>query len=872
MGFLFNPIKKEQAQQKRAPARPKDIPIQSLNRMGCSVCPRDKDQSIMTPKMEADGSDSPLVYLLGSAPSLEEDEKGRRWVDAAGRAVTRQFGDKVMRNDVRSSGVTQCLGADEGEHGQVRVDAVEVECCRGRIVADIERTRPLVLVTVGEEALRWATGQGSAMVNRGTWIAAKIGKHSCWVYPLLYPNFVHKNSYSKSEYELALEHDVDALMHKLDRELVKPPKVYDKPYDQGITQITGQEPGDFQRLEEAFHRLMQLKKGGLDLETNAISPYIRDPQILTAAIGNFKDTVAFSIDHPMGWGSEAQMKRVRGAFGEFLLYSGKKVAHNLSFEMQWLGFLYGWKLLRMTEWEDTMGMCHTLDEREGTKSLDYQTLINFGFNLKAQSKVDVRIDKWWLKFPLPQILRYNGMDTKWTDLLEDHLHPVILASDVLNEEYERKLRMTPTLVMITDKGFPTDLDYAQKLSDANQKKLGVLEAKIRRTPEVEEYTRRFGSFSPTNANHVLALLKTVLKRPEVRVEKRGESKDTTGEAVLSILPVDEVPSAPLIVEHREITRNESNYILPVLEGKLISHDKRLHPSYSSMVAVTGRLSSEAHNWPKRKHKEVRGIVSTEHLPGKVWICPCDYGQIEFRVAGMLSEDKNLVKYCWTSYDVHKYWAQRIVDEYGEIKDYIVEAFQVDWDEKGLKTLRQEAKNGWVFPQIFGSSVRSCAEQLHVPLDIMEDLAEEFWDEFAGVKRWQEKVLTSYARNLYVETLGGRRRRGPMTRNEAINMGIQGTALDIVTAAMDRLSEISLEEDDDEYQCNFNGHDDLTFLLQDQTMEQKLNRIVLEMCRPRFDYINVPLVVEVSCGTRWHDVKGIGVYRSDILFGTPNPYK
>jgi DNA polymerase I-like protein with 3'-5' exonuclease and polymerase domains len=464
------------------------------------------------------------------------------------------------------------------------------------------------------------------------------------------------------------------------------------------------------------------------------------------------------------------------------------------------------------------------------------------------------------------------MDTKWTDLLVDHLEPMVLESDIYELEYQRKLVMAPTLAMITDKGFPADLEYAKQLSQENQKKIADLEKLIRRTPEVEEYTRRFGSFSPTNANHVLALLKTVLKRPEVRVEERGESKDSSGEKILSALPVSEVPSAPLIVEHREITRNESNYILPVLEGKLLSHDGWLHPSYSSMVAVTGRLSSEAHNWPKRKHKEVRGIVSTEHLPDKVWIVPCDYGQIEFRVAGMLSQDKNLVKYCWTGYDVHKYWAQRIVDEYPEIKDYIVEAFEVDWDEKGLKTLRQEAKNGWVFPQLFGSSVKSCATQLHVPLDIMELLAEEFWDEFQGVKRWQEKVLSGYERNLYVETLGGRRRRGPMTRNEAINMGIQGTALDIVTAAMNALSEISVTEDDPEYQCNFNGHDDLTFLLRDETLEPKLDRIVLEMCRPRFDYINVPLVVEASIGTRWHQVKEVGVYRSDVLFNIPNPYK
>ncbi len=112
----------------------------------------------------------------------------------------------------------------------------------------------------------------------------------------------------------------------------------------------------------------------------------------------------------------------------------------------------------------------------------------------------------------------------------------------------------------------------------------------------------------------------------------------------------------------------------------------------------------------------------------------------------------------------------------------------------------------------------------------------------------------------------------MTKNELINMPIQGTACDIVTAAMDALSEIAIEEEDPDYQCNFNGHDDLTFLLRDEVLEPKTKRIVYEMCRHRFDYINVPLMVEASVGFQWHKLEEIGKYRSDNLFQIPNPYK
>ena len=291
-----------------------------------------------------------------------------------------------------------------------------------------------------------------------------------------------------------------------------------------------------------------------------------------------------------------------------------------------------------------------------------------------------------------------------------------------------------------------------------------------------------------------------------------------------------------------------------------------------MTAVTGRLAGEdpnPQNWPKRKHREVRGVVAVD---GTRWVLAADYGQIEFRVAGMASGDDNLVKYSWTAYDVHKAWAERIVKRYGPIKDQIAKEFGVDWDEKGLKTLRQEAKNKWVFPMIFGSAARSCARNLNIPEDVADTLAEEFWDEFPGVKRWHKETLKFYEKHLYVETLGGNRRRGPMSPNEIINHPIQGTAAEIVCEGMAALSERALIEENYDIDPMLNVHDDLSFDPRDENLDATIDIIVREMCKHRFDYINVPLVVEVSIGPRWSELEEVGVYRSDVLFNLPNPYK
>lgn len=872
MSFFYADLKREVKQGRPSRGRPRQghIPIESLNKMGCSVCPRDKDKTLLTPKMAPSGSRGPLIYLLGTGPNEEEDSNGIHWSGNAGRAITSKFTPGFFKRSIRSNHITQCMPAIGGPG---HPDVVEIECCRGRVVPDIEESKPLVVVGVGDEPLHWATGlPRSALTFRGTLIATKIGKHVCWYYPVLYPNYIRgKQRRGKSEYELTLEHDLANIEDMVERGL-EPPTVYDAPYDSGIELITGQEGGDLVRLEQIFHRL--IAEGGdlgLDLETNGIKPYkLGEPKIWTAAVGTFDKTYAFSIDHPDGWGTETRQRRVKGAFGEFLLQSGRKRCHNVAFEQEWLAFEYGDSLLRLTEWEDTMAMAYVSDPRKGTKSLDTQCRVHLGFFLKDQSPVDVSQTDWINKFTIKQTLRYNALDAKWCYKLADVRLEEIKKDKRLNNLYENRMRLAPTLVLTTARGMPVDFEYANKVVEVINTKCDQVEVKLRSTPEVKAFTSRFGTFSITNDHHVLKLMKDVLRRPEIeQVDWSGKISTSCDEKTLLSMPTAEVPSAKLILDHRQLRRNETTYLGPLIEGKMTGPDGIIHAEYNGLHTATNRLSSEMHNWPKHKNREVRGAIAAGE--GQ-WLLACDYGQIEFRVCGILSGDENITKYSWTGYDVHGYWASRMLDEHGSIKDWIVEEFNVDWDEKGLKTLRQVAKNEWVFPQLFGATAQSCANNCHLPMDVAEYLVKEFWDEFRGHKLWQERLLKNYAKYLYVETMGGWRRSGPMTLNEAINAPIQGTAAEIVLEAMNALSERSQIEDDVELHPAFNGHDDLTFVVSDKNLTSKISTISHEMCKPRFDYINVPLIVEVSVGERWHQLKEIAKYSSVDLFNLKNPYQ
>lgn len=883
MGFFFAEAKASEPKpaQRRTTKGRGVIPIDSLRQLGCSVCPRNDAKEVqerLHSKLRPTGDSRPTFYLMGTGPNLDEDESGEHWTGEAGSVILSKFSRGVRKNHLRFGHITQCMPPTEADgRRDLNVGVAETECCRNRVIEDIEETKPLVIIGVGDAPLAWATslpaGKASALTFRGTLFAVNIGRHRCWYYPILWPNFItKKRQFGKSEYELALEHDIDKIERLVFDHQLQPPNVFTAPFDKGIEIITGAEPNDFQRLERALADLVSEPVIGIDIESTGLRPYVPDSFLVSAAVGTFDRTVAFSIDHPDGWGSKSRRTKVHQLFSEFVLYSGKKIAHNLAMEQEWLAYHYGDFILRRTEWGDSMAMAHTLDERPGIKSLEVQTVIKCGFNLKAQSSVDVGRPNWWTLYSLKEILRYNGMDTKWCFKIAELYLPELEADPVMLREYERKVRLAPTLVKTQLKGMPVDVDFAQKLSNDFRSLKKDIETKIQRLPDVKKYASMFGPFDPGNSHHVLKLMHDMLKRPEVMRENRdGSTSLTTDEDALNEMG-DEVPAAKLILEHRGIDKQIGTYIEPVVERRIVYPDHRMHPSYSSMIAVTGRLAAQdpnAQNWPKRKFRIIRGIVTTE--PNQ-WIVAADYGQIEFRVVGMASEDDNLVKYCWTGYDVHGFWAQRFVDEYPEIKDYIVREFEVDWDEKGLKTLRQEAKNGWVFPQLFGSSLASCARNLHIPLDVAEDLGAEFWDEFPGVKAWQNRLLQDYEKNLYVETLTGRQRRGPMTKNEIINHPVQGTAADIVLEGMNALSERSDLEEQDDIQPNLNVHDDLSNWVNDARVERVIDIMAHEMCLPRFDFINVPLVVEVSVGTRWNELEEIAKFRSDELFGTPNPYR
>lgn len=846
--------------ERSTPAAPKKpasgvVSLELLHKQECRACPLDKIAAAH-PKMAPTGASSPTVYVLGEAPGAEEDELGAQFIGKSGKLLRGVFTIEQLAN----TRFNNCIRTRPPNNRTP--NEIEIECCRPSIVRDIEVSKPKAIFGFGNVPLNWVTGFSNIVGWRGRVMPVKIGTHVCWFFPMLHPAYVLRAEHAQDSddslgpaWREVFERDIKQAWKKLET-LGDPFVESDDPavLDEGVTVFEGKphEVDTVVRLLDSWQGI-----GTTDIETNALRPY-SGTKILCAAISNFERTLAFPLDDTRAqWGSEGR-RRVWEAYHRWLVRKDEKAAHNAKFEFEHLSFRLGPAVLWSAKWHDTMVQAYVLDDRAAAQSLAAVTFINFGLRLKDASGVviDDRVDgltKANLELePLRKVLLYCARDAKYThaDLL---VQTERINSLGLSKVYEMQLERLPALVAAQIDGMPVSQATVISMKEDYTARSRKLEEDIQNRPEIEDFRRNFGTFNPTSPDSLVLMFRDVLKR------KEGAGRDgkySTDEKALS--KMTDVPLAQMIVDLRRLEKVISTYITPLdirnKKSTVVHPDGLLHTIFNSTFTTTGRLSSEdpnMQNFPKRKNAEVRRMIQPP--PGHS-IVAADYGQIEARVIGMASKCHVLCKALWTGYDIHMAWAEKIASvDPGALKVW-----------GSMKNLRSEVKNKFVFPAFYGSEWQPIARNLKLRDRDAQMLFGEFWEEFVDVRTWQRSVLDYYTEHGEVVCLTGRPRRGPLNDNMKINSPIQGTASDIVVDAMTRLSRKAYETDEPSIRPRLNIHDDLTFIVPDEKLESSVETIVREMVAVKFDFVNVPIAIEVSVGKNWYEMHEIGKFESHKL--------
>lgn len=817
-----------------------------LHKLGCKACPLNQQPG----RMEPTGADKPLVYMIGEAPGATEIEEGEQFVGASGQLLRPRI-PRAYRGKLRWNNVVRSRPPNNRTP-----ERAEIESCRPSIVADIEASKPKAIFGFGSVPLNWVSGFSGVSLWRGRRMPVKVGKHACWYYPMFHPSYLLRQGRNGSEDERIFRMDLRRAFAELP-DLPEPVIHTEEDARANVEILSLCKAETLRRLEVLLGSAAKEAAVGIDYETQGTRPYGSEARILTAAVSAPGYTFTFPFDHPDANWSKAHRADLQKLWMAFLKHcKAAKVVHNLAFELEWTGVMFGEEFVRAGRWEDTASQACILDERTGKMkpgpmSLEFLVQQYFGFNLKSLAGVN-RADL--ANEPLEAVLRYNAPDAKYHLLLWE-AQKARLEKEKLVEAYELALRRVPTITISQMRGVPVDGAAVKELQDKYERRIAEIETRIKADPLVARFKKEAGkAFNPQSTKDVLYLFVNILKRTECTITDKKTKKEraSVDASVLEQL-VKKYPLAQHILDLRKPLKIKSTYLDPMAPPSKDNPDSVLYPDgllhcrFNTIFAETGRLSAEEpnlQNYPKREEeaKEARRPIAAK--AGEM-ILAFDYGQIEARVIAMFTRDKRFVDYLWSpKSDVHMDWAQKLAAAYPDR----VGGREFLKDKKTLKKFRTDVKNQWTFPLFFGANSRSVSKYLSIPEEVIDPLYNAFWREFSDAKDWQERQLDFYYEYGYVECLTGRRRRGPLTVNQVYNTPVQGTAAEIVLDAMSRLSETG----EPLLHPEINIHDDLTFLrIPKDKFDFVVENVVTLMLDVPFEWAKVvPLSVELSVGNNW----------------------
>jgi DNA polymerase I len=316
----------------------------------------------------------------------------------------------------------------------------------------------------------------------------------------------------------------------------------------------------------------------------------------------------------------------------------------------------------------------------------------------------------------------------------------------------------------------------------------------------------------------------------------------------------EHPLPRKLLEHRKIAKLKSTYVdaLPALVNPQTG---RIHASFNQAVAATGRLSSSdpnLQNIPIRTDEG--GRIRQAFVPEPGWILlAADYSQIELRLLAHFCGDEVLRQAFAEDHDIHATVAAQV---------FGVPQADVTSEMRGVaKTVN--------FGVLYGMSAFGLARRLEIP---KEDAARFIGDYFARYPRvlaYQDELLRKARQHGFVATLLGRRRRFDpkairenstyqqrnQAEREAINMEIQGSAADLIKAAMLNVHR-RLKREQRQARMLLQIHDELVFEVPPAELQQISQLVHDEMIGALGTRIQVPLKVDVAAGPNWLDLEPV----------------
>ncbi len=398
--------------------------------------------------------------------------------------------------------------------------------------------------------------------------------------------------------------------------------------------------------------------------------------------------------------------------------------------------------------------------------------------------------------------------------------------------YEIEMPLLRVLTEMESRGIAVDAGQLKKIKKELDKELEVLVVAIYKSAGKE-----FNINSPKQLGEILFDVLGI--KPRGKTKTGGRS--TKAESLEEIKEVH--PVVPLILKYREFFKLLSTYVSPLHDLAVASKDGRIRTTFLQTGTATGRLSSENPNLQNIPTgggygKRIRGafIPAPKHS-----FLSVDYSQIELRVLATVAGDSKMIEAFQNDQDIHKITAANV--------------FNVALEEV-TPEMRYAAKT-LNFGVIYGMGPQAFARSAGLSFERARQFIDEYFNDFSGVKLWQDKLIEKAKQTGYVENLNGRKRWLPYiasyseryaaeARRMAINMPIQGLAADIIKLAM-----VAVKKEMPDIGLILSIHDELVFEVPDAMLKEVLAR-VKEIMEGVYK-LSVPLKADVATGKSWGEI-------------------
>ena len=413
-----------------------------------------------------------------------------------------------------------------------------------------------------------------------------------------------------------------------------------------------------------------------------------------------------------------------------------------------------------------------------------------------------------------------------------------VAREGLTKIYEEiDLPLLPVLARMEQAGVKIDTGALAQMSVELEREIAAKEKEIHETAGME-----FNVGSPKQLGDVL-FNRMNLPKPV----KYGKGRTiSTAVDVLEEL-AENHPIARMVLDYRQLTKLKSTYV-DALPALIKSDTGRVHTTFGQTGTATGRLSSanpNLQNIPIRTElgRGIRAAFIAE--PGHV-LLTADYSQIELRLLAHFSGDSLLVDAFRRGDDIHTLTASQV---------FGVPPLMVTADH------RRQAKvvN---FGIVYGLSPFGLSQNLGISTTEAKQFIDNYFEKYAGVRRYLDGTLEEARRTMKVKTLFGRIRPMPdiNSRNSlqrgfaertAVNTPLQGTAADLIKIAMIRIDH-AIRERDLKSRMTLQVHDELVFEVPEAEVD--IMRSLIREYMEKVHDLEVPLLVEIGVGSNWRDLE------------------